>query len=136
MKNKGFSLIELLVVLAILGILASIVAPKLMKHVGGAKSKAAKLQLNDIGAALDLYYLELSDYPSTKEGLKALSYPPEGKHKWNGPYLKKKNIPTDPWGNEYHYMSPGKHGPYDLYSYGKDNKMGGLSEDEDVLNRE
>ena len=132
MNNRGFSLIELLVVLTILGILATVVAPRVMKHVGTAKSGTAKLQINEISAALDLYYLETSSYPTTKEGLISLVQQPNGINHWNGPYLKKRSLPLDPWNNAYHYSSPGQYGPYDLYSFGKDNKAGGVKEDKDI----
>jgi general secretion pathway protein G len=132
-NSKGFSLIELLVVLVILGLLASVVAPQVMKHLGKAKSDSARLQIEDLGAALDLYSLELGDYPTTEEGLKALIEQPENESNWNGPYLKKKKIPTDPWNRDYQYVSPGEHGTYDLFSLGKDNQAGGEKENKDIL---
>lgn len=132
-NSKGFSLIELLVVLVILGLLASVVAPQVMKHLGKAKSDSARLQIEDLGAALDLYSLELGDYPTTEEGLKALIEQPENESNWNGPYLKKKKIPTDPWNRDYQYVSPGEHGAYDLFSLGKDNQAGGEKENKDIL---
>jgi len=133
---RGFSLIELLVVLVILGLLAGLVGPKVMKHLGGAKSDTAKLQIEDIGAALDVYRLETGDYPSNEEGLKALVENPGDKPGWNGPYLKKKVVPVDPWGREYHYQMPGEHGDFDLYSLGKDNAEGGEGENADIVSWE
>ncbi len=133
---RGFSLIELLVVLVILGLLAGLVGPKVMKHLGGAKSDTAKLQIEDIGAALDVYRLETGDYPSNEEGLKALVENPGDKPGWNGPYLKKTVVPVDPWGREYHYQMPGEHGDFDLYSLGKDNAEGGEGENADIVSWE
>jgi len=134
--TRGFSLIELLVVLVILGLLAGLVGPKVMKHLGGAKSDTAKLQIADLGAGLDVYRLETGDYPSNDEGLKALIENPGDKPGWNGPYLKKKVVPMDPWGREYHYQMPGEHGDFDLYSLGKDNAQGGEGENADIVSWE
>ncbi len=134
--TRGFSLIELLVVLVILGLLAGLVGPKVMKHLGGAKSDTAKLQIADLGAGLDVYRLETGDYPSNDEGLKALVENPGDKPGWNGPYLKKKIVPQDPWGHEYHYQMPGEHGDFDLYSLGKDNAQGGEGENADIVSWE
>ena len=131
-SNNGFSLIELLVVLVILGLLASVVAPNVMNKLGGAKSKTARLQIEDLGAALDIYSLETGRYPSTEEGLDALIKNPGNIQNWNGPYLKKNTIPDDPWGNPYHYKHPGDHGAYDLYSLGADNSEGGDKDNADV----
>lgn len=132
-RNAGFSLIELLVVLVILGLLAGVVAPKVMKHVGKAKSDSARLQIENLGAALDLYFLEIGDYPTTEQGLQALIALPENSSNWNGPYLKKKNIPNDPWKQAYQYKSPGDNGAYDLFTLGKDKQLGGEKENKDVL---
>ncbi len=132
-KQFGFSLIELLVVLVILGLLAGIVAPQIMKHVGKAKTDSARLQIEDLGAAIDLYYLEVGDYPTTRQGLQALVEAPSGVTNWNGPYLKKKTLPMDPWGHAFRYRSPGEHGAYDLFTLGKDDQQGGENEDQDVL---
>jgi general secretion pathway protein G len=131
--RAGFTLIELLVVLVILGLLASLVGPQVMKYVGSSKSQAAELQLQELGAALDLYRLELGRYPSTEEGLEALVRAPHGSDGWNGPYLRKRQVPLDPWGNAYRYRAPGEHGPFDLYSLGADNAVGGEGEDRDIV---
>lgn len=131
-RQHGFTLIELLVVLVILGLLASLAGPKVIGYLGGAKSDSAKLQINEFEASLDLFKLETGRYPTTQEGLQALVQAPPGISGWNGPYLKKKMVPKDPWGNEYHYVSPGQHGLYDLSSLGADNKEGGEGENKDL----
>lgn len=130
---SGFTLIELLVVLLILGLLGGLVGPRVLKYLGGAKSDTAALQIQELGVGLDLFHLEVGRYPTTEEGLVALSDEPAGADNWNGPYLKKKDIPADPWGHPYRYRSPGEHGDYDLYSLGRDNADGGDGEDADVV---
>jgi len=135
-KQSGFSLIELLIVIAILGLIAGLVGPQMMQYFQGAKSDTAKLQIEDFGSSLDLFYLANGRYPVSQEGLSALISQPHGLEKWNGPYLKKKVIPVDPWGNEYHYASPGEHGAYDLYSFGADNAPGGTDDYADIVSWE
>lgn len=133
-RAHGFTLIELLVVLVILGMLAGLVGPQVMKYVGSSKSKTARLQIEELGAALDLYRLELGRYPSADEGLQVLVQAPTGMDaQWKGPYLKKKMVPKDPWGFDYHYRIPGEHDVYDLFSLGADNTSGGEGEDADIL---
>ena len=132
-KLAGFTLIELLVVLTILGLLAGLVGPRVLKYLGGAKTDTAELQIEEFGASLDLFHLEVGRYPTTEEGLGALVNQPAGLNNWRGPYVKKNDIPADPWGNPYHYRSPGQYGDYDLYSLGRDNTDGGEGEDSDVL---
>ena len=131
--RRGFTLIELLVVLVILGLLAGLVGPRVLKYLGGAKSDTAQLQIEELGAGLDLFHLEVGRYPTTEEGLRALTQEPSGVSNWNGPYLKKKDIPADPWGNPYHYRAPGENGDYDLFSFGADNAAGGEGEDRDLV---
>lgn len=131
---RGFTLIELLVVLVILGLLAALAGPRVMKYLGGAKSDTAKLQIEELSSSLDLYRLEVGRYPTSEEGLQALVQAPAGVTGWNGPYLKKKDVPNDPWGNSYHYAAPGQHGPFDLFSYGADNQEGGDGENKDLVN--
>jgi general secretion pathway protein G len=131
--QAGFTLIELLVVLVILGLLAGLVGPKVMKYLGGAKTDAARLQIEDLAATLDTFKIEVGRYPNSDEGLRALVEAPSGAGNWNGPYLKKKQVPKDPWGNEYHYRFPGQNGEFDLYSLGGDNSEGGQGENKDVI---
>jgi len=137
MKSKsqaGFTLLELLVVLGIIAMLAGIVGPQVMKHLGESKTKAAKVQVEDFSAALDMYKLDMGKYPTSDQGLQALIEAPEGSKRWNGPYLRKAKTPADPWQNEYHYASPGAHGKFDLFTYGADDKEGGEGEDQDINN--
>jgi len=130
--TDGFTLIELLVVLVILGLLAGLVGPQVLRYVGGAKSDTAVLQIEEFGAGLDLFHLEVGRYPTTEEGLSALVAKPEYVENWHGPYLRKKKIPDDPWSREYHYVAPGENGLYDLYSLGLDNTEGGDGDNADV----
>ncbi len=131
---RGFTLVELLVVMVIIGLLAALVAPRLFPKLGQGKQAAAKAQIELLGQALDQYRLDVGRYPSTQEGLNALVANP-GVENWEGPYLKK-GLPADPWGKPYQFQSPGTHGEYDLFSYGRDNAPGGEKEDKDVTNWE
>ena len=135
-RALGFTLIELLVVLVILGLLAGLVGPQVMKYLGSSKTKTARLQLEDISAALDLYRLEVGRYPNSDEGLEALVKKPDNAKNWNGPYLKKAQVPKDPWGYDYQYTIPGEHGQFDLVSLGSDNAEGGEGEAQDVVSWE
>ncbi|PAU55002.1 type II secretion system major pseudopilin GspG [Pseudomonas indica] len=131
-RHTGFTLLEILVVLVILGLMASLVGPQVFKQLSGSKTKAAALQIQELSAALDLYRLELGSYPTTELGLEALITKPRNLDNWNGPYLKKSVIRKDPWGNDYQYRSPGEHGEFDLWSLGADNREGGDGENRDV----
>ena len=130
--QRGFTLIEVLVVLVILGLLMSVVGPRVMKYVGGAQTDTVKMQIQELSAALDMYYLEVGRYPSQNEGLQALVEQPAGATRWQGPYLRKSNVPQDPWGNDYVYRMPGQHGPFDLISLGADGQPGGEGENADI----
>jgi general secretion pathway protein G len=134
--ETGFTLLELLVVLGIIAMLAGIVGPQVMKHMGESKVKAAKVQIEDLAATLDMYKLDLGNYPSSEEGLKALVESPDSSKHWNGPYLRKSKIPLDPWQNEYKYTFPGEHGKFDLLSLGADGREGGEGEDKDIVSWE
>jgi len=129
-NRKGFTLIELLVVMVILGMLAALVGPQIFGKVGKGKQSAARTQIEMLGQALDSYRLDTGKYPTTSEGLNALSTNP-GAEGWSGPYLKKA-VPNDPWQKPYQYQSPGSHGDYDLFSYGADGAAGGEGENKDV----
>lgn len=132
----GFTLVELLVVLAILGLLVGLVGPQVMKQFAGAKSDTAKLQIADLGSALELFYLDNGRYPGSSEGLGALLTAPTGMTTWNGPYLKKSSLPKDPWGHDFQYVIPGQHGAFDLISYGADNAPGGEKDNRDLVSWE
>lgn len=131
-SQRGFTLIELMVVMIILGLLAALVVPNMFSRVGQAKQKAAYTQIELFGTALDSFRLDVGRYPTTSEGLEVLIAQASGIDGWNGPYLKKNEIPVDPWNNPYHYESPGRHGDYDLFSFGADNAEGGEGENEDI----
>ena len=130
--ERGFTLVELLVVLVILGLLATFAAPRVIKYLGRAKVDAAAAQLQNIAGTLDLYRLEVGHYPSAEQGLEALVTRPPGVDSWNGPYIKKREMLIDPWGALYHYRFPGEHGDFDLYSLGADGAEGGEGEDRDI----
>ncbi len=134
--QRGMTLIELLVVLVILGLIGSIAGPKIMNYFGEAKSKTAKIQIEQFGQTLDLFKINVGRYPTTAEGLGALVQAPSGASSWAGPYLRTKNVPKDPWGNEYKYTSPGQHGPYDILSLGADGREGGEGENKDLTSWE
>jgi len=131
---RGFTLIEMLVVLVILGLLAGVVGPNVLNALGGAKSKTAKVQIKDLEQAVEMYKLDVGRYPNSSDGLRALVEKPGGADGWNGPYLKS-GIPQDPWKQDYHYASPGtRGGAVDIYSLGMDGAPGGDGENSDVGN--
>jgi len=134
-RERGFTLLELLIVMMILGLLAALVGPKLFPKLGKGKQHAAKAQIELFGEALDQFRLDTGRYPTTSEGLEALIRNP-GVEGWDGPYLRKNVIPKDPWGRPYHYQSPGTHGEYDLFSYGADGAPGGDGENKDIVSWE
>jgi general secretion pathway protein G len=132
-RPSGFTLLELLVVMVIIGLLAGFVAPRFFAQIGKSETKAARAQLDALEKALDQYRLDLGRYPGTEQGLVALVERPAGLTRWSGPYLKK-SVPQDPWGHPYLYKSPGDHGEFDLLSLGKDGQPGGTGEAEDITN--
>lgn len=132
--QSGFTLLELLVVLIIIGLLAGIVGPNLFKHIGQSEVTTAKAQMDMLGKALDAYRLDVGQYPSTSQTLGALMQPPADAQRWNGPYLKKA-VPPDPWGNAYVYRQPGADNhDYEIISLGKDGATGGTEENADLVN--
>jgi general secretion pathway protein G len=131
-RNRGMTLIEILVVLVLIGIVLGIVGGNFIGKGEKAKADAAKIEIGQIAQTLDLYKLEVGRYPTTQEGLQALISAPAGAANWNGPYWKKQSVPKDPWGNEYKYMSPGSKGPYEITSLGADGKEGGEGPDKDI----
>ena len=136
MKNKksekGFSLIELLIVMVIIGMLASLVGPKMFSKVGKSKQKSAKAQISMLETSLDMYRLDMGKYPTTDQGLAALRVKPDDNENWDGPYLPKE-VPMDPWGNPYQYESPSEHGDFQIISNGADGTEGGEGEDQDIV---
>lgn len=128
----GFTLLELLVVMVIIGLLAGIVAPQYFAQIGKSNAKVARAQIESFGQALDQYRLDVGRYPSTEQGLLALRAAPQQVPRWRGPYLKR-DIPEDPWGHAYVYRQPGQHGEYDLVSLGADGQPGGDGENADVV---
>ena len=121
----GFTLVELLVVITIIGLIMGLVGPRVLNYLGESKAKAAKIQIDSFSSALDLYYLDLGRYPTTSEGLVALVKSSGNATGWNGPYLKGGVVPNDPWGHSYIYRAPGEHGSYDIISLGSDGQEGG-----------
>ena len=131
--QRGFTLLELLVVMVIIGLLVGYVAPKYFAQIGKSEVKVAKDQIDSLGKALDQYRLDTGHYPTTEQGLAALATKPANELKWDGPYLAKA-VPPDPWGRPYIYKNPGEHGDYDLLSFGKDGQAGGTGENADLTN--
>ena len=130
-NHAGFTLIEILIVMVIIGMLAALVGPRMFGKVGKSKQKAAKAQISLFETALDTYRLDIGRYPTTDMGMEALRTKPDGLEKWDGPYLPKE-IPVDPWGNPYEYRSPSEHGDYEIISRGADAGPGGNDEDMDI----
>lgn len=133
-KEQGFTLLELLVVLAILGLLAAIVGPQVIKYLGSSKTQTAAVQAKNIAASLELFRLDAGRYPTAEEGLNSLVEAPPSVQIWNGPYLPQKNAIIDPWGNPYQFKVPGDNGEIDVFSLGSDNAVGGTGEAKDVGN--
>lgn len=132
--EAGFTLLELLVVLAIMGLLAAIVGPQVIKYLGSSRSQTARVQVKNVAAALELYRLDVGAYPSSEQGLDALVKAPAGLPVWNGPYLPQAANLLDPWGQPYRFTAPGKHGEIDVFTLGSDKAEGGSGEAKDVGN--
>ena len=132
-RSAGLTLIEILVVLAIITMLAGLVGPTVLNQLGGAKSKTARVQIKDLEQAIEMYKLDVGRYPSNSDGLNALVEKPGNADGWNGPYLKS-GVPLDPWKFEYYYANPGTRAEIDIYSLGQDGAEGGDGEDADVGN--
>ncbi len=135
-KVLGFTLIELLVVMVIIGLLAAFIVPKFIGRIGESKQTAAKVQIELLSTALDVYRLDTGKYPTQGAGLEALINKSDEAKNWKGPYLKKEKIPKDPWRAEYIYNFPGEHGDYDIISYGADGSEGGTDENQDIFSWE
>jgi general secretion pathway protein G len=131
--ERGFTLVEILVVITIIGLIMALVGPRVINYLGEAKVKAARIQIESFSSALDLYYLDAGRYPSSSEGLTALAQRPGGAATWNGPYLKGGVVPNDPWGRPYLYRAPGEHGAFDIVSYGSDGQEGGTGTAADIV---
>ena len=132
--ERGFTLLEMLVVLAIMGLLAAIIAPQVLKYLGSSRSQTAKVQIQNVDAALQLFRLDVGRFPTQEEGLNSLVTPSPTAPGWNGPYLQKSAALTDPWGAPYAFRNPGKHGEVDVYTLGSDKADGGSGEAADVGN--
>ena len=131
--QSGFTLLELLVVVAIIGLLAGYVAPRYFSQLGKSEAGVARAQIDSLEKSLDQYRLDTGRYPTTEQGLNALVVKPANEPKWNGPYLRK-GLPADPWGNPYLYKIPGQRGEFDIVSYGKDGQPGGTGDAADIGN--
>lgn len=130
--EAGFTLVEMLVVITIIGLIMGLVGPRVLNYLSESKVKAAKIQMQSFSSALDLFNLDTGRYPASGEGLGALIQSPGTIAAWNGPYLKGGVLPNDPWGKPYVYRSPGEHGPYDIVSYGSDGQEGGTGTAADI----
>jgi general secretion pathway protein G len=131
--QSGFTLVEMLVVITIIGLIMGLVGPRVLNYLSESKVKSARIQIQSFASALDLFYLDAGRYPSSAEGLAALVRPTGGVAAWNGPYLKGSSVPNDPWGRPYLYRSPGEHGAYDVISYGADGQEGGTGTAADIV---
>jgi len=130
--EAGFTLVEILVVITIIGLIMALVGPRVLNYLAESKVKAARIQVESFASSLDLFYLDNGRYPTTSEGLTALAQRPGSVESWNGPYLRSGIVPNDPWGHPYVYRSPGEHGAYDIVSYGSDGQEGGTGTAADI----
>lgn len=131
--QEGFTLVEMLVVITIIGMIMALVGPRVLNYLGESRVKAAKIQLQSFSSALDLFYLDAGRFPTASEGLAALVHPVSGIAAWNGPYLKGGQVPNDPWGNSYAYKQPGEKAPYEIRSLGSDGQEGGTGTATDLV---
>jgi general secretion pathway protein G len=131
-RQRGFTLVELLVVITIIALIMGIVGPRVLNYLSDSKAKAAKIQIESFSSALDLFFLDTGRFPNGSEGLAALVRRPGNIASWNGPYLKGGLVPSDPWGNPYVYRSPGQNGTYDMLSFGADGTEGGTGAAQDI----
>ncbi len=134
-RDGGFTLVELLVVLVILSLIMGLVGPRVLNYLSDARVRSAKLQIDSLAAALDLFYLDAGRYPSQSEGLTVLIKRPPSVDGWNGPYLQQSTLPLDPWGKTYEYRVPGRNGPYQIVSFGSDGREGGTDDAGDIVSR-
>jgi general secretion pathway protein G len=132
----GYTLVEILVVLAIIAMIMGLVGPRVLAYLSDSKTKTAKIQIGNLKAAVDLYYLDIGSYPNAAEGLQALVVKPQSALSWNGPYLQIDTVPNDPWGRPYAYRIPGNRGPYMILSLGADGQEGGTGENADISNEQ
>ncbi|WP_395666323.1 type II secretion system major pseudopilin GspG [Methylocella sp.] len=134
--EAGFTLVEILVVITIIGLIMGLVGPRVLNYLSESKVKAATIQIESLSSALDLYFLDNGRYPTTAQGLAALAQRPGGASSWNGPYLKGANVPLDPWGNPYRYRAPAEHAPFEIVSLGSDGQEGGAGLAADIRSTE
>lgn len=132
-RQDGFTLVEMLVVITIIGMIMALVGPRVLNYLSESRVKAAKIQLQSFSSALDLFYLDAGRFPTASEGLAALVRPVSGVSAWNGPYLKGGQVPNDPWGNSYAYKQPGEKAPYEIRSLGSDGQEGGTGTAADLV---
>jgi general secretion pathway protein G len=133
--DEGYTLVEILVVLAIIALVMGLVGPRVLSYLSDSKTKAARIQIGNLSAALDLYFLDIGSYPNSSEGLSALTQKPDSATSWNGPYLRSSVLPNDPWGRAYLYNPPGQSGTYEIRSLGADGREGGSGGDADIVNQ-
>jgi len=132
-SEAGFTLVEILVVITIIGLIMALVGPRVLNYLTESKVKATRIQIESFSSALDLYYLDMGRYPTSAEGLSALVQPSGSVSGWNGPYLKGVSVPNDPWGHAYVYRSPGERAAYEIISYGSDGQAGGTGTAADIV---
>jgi general secretion pathway protein G len=132
--HRGFTLLELVMVLVIIGVILAMVGPRVFTNLGRANAEVAKTKMEQIAGQLELFKLDVGRYPTTQEGLGALLTAPSGLANWNGPYIRDAKLLKDPWSNDFIYRAPGEKGPFDILSLGADGKEGGEGENKDIRN--